>query len=121
MTGIAMNPDSEAPMITRACLCLTVIISGLALRGFGVGLGLPTLVVKYGGSMLWGTMLFFLVAIAAPSLSPRNRVGSEAGSSRFSLFTKREDLELGRNCKTRRLRCIPELAFAGRLTETSCS
>jgi hypothetical protein len=56
-------------MIARACLCLTVIISGLALRGFGLGVGLPALVVKYGGSMLWGTMVFFLVALAAPRRS----------------------------------------------------
>jgi hypothetical protein len=53
----------------RVCLCLSIIVSGLALRGFGLGLGLPALFVKYGGSMLWGTMVLFLVAIAAPHLS----------------------------------------------------
>jgi hypothetical protein len=53
----------------RVCLCLSIIISGLALRGFGLGLGLPGFVVKYVGSVLWGTMVFFLVAIAAPHLS----------------------------------------------------
>ena len=58
-------------MIVRACLCLSIIAGGLALRGFGRGLGLPSLVVKYGGSMLWGTMVFFLVAIAASNLSRR--------------------------------------------------
>ena len=52
--------------ITRACLCLLIIVSGLALRKFGLGLGLPSVLVKYGGSMLWGSMVFFLVAIAAP-------------------------------------------------------
>jgi hypothetical protein len=56
-------------MIVRALLCLSIIIAGLALRGFGLGLGLPALVVKYGGSMLWGTMVFFLVAISASTLS----------------------------------------------------
>ena len=59
-------------MIVRACLFVAVIISGLALRGFGLGLGLPALIVKYGGSLLWATMIFFLVAMAAPSLSRRN-------------------------------------------------
>lgn len=52
-------------VIGRAGLCLAVIVCGLTLRGWGFGLGLPAFVVKYGGSALWGTMVFFLVAIAA--------------------------------------------------------
>jgi Protein of unknown function (DUF2809) len=56
-----------ATLIVRACLCLSIIISGLALRGFGFGLGLSPFFVKYGGSMLWAAMVFFLVAIAASS------------------------------------------------------
>lgn len=59
-------------MIVRACLCLSIIACGLALRGFGRGLGMPGFVVKYGGSMLWGMMVFFLVAIAASTLSRRS-------------------------------------------------
>jgi beta-N-acetylhexosaminidase len=35
------------------------------------GLGLPGLIVKYGGSVLWAAMLFFLVAIAVPRLPRR--------------------------------------------------
>ena len=62
-----------AATITRACLCLSIIVCGLALRKFGPGLGLPSVLVKYGGSMLWGTMVFFLVAIAAPG-QPRWRM-----------------------------------------------
>jgi len=58
-----------AATITRACLCLLIIVCGLALRKFGLGLGLPFVLVKYGGSMLWGTMLLFLVAMAAPGQS----------------------------------------------------
>ena len=58
-----------AATITRACLCLLIIVCGLALRKFGLGLGLPFVLVKYGGSMLWGTMVLFLVAIAAPGQS----------------------------------------------------
>jgi hypothetical protein len=53
-------------MMARACLCLIIIISGLALRRFGLGLGIPAPVVKYGGSVLWGTMVLFLVAVATP-------------------------------------------------------
>src|SRR6202023_3483060 len=59
-----------AAMIMRAGLCLLIIVSGLALRRFGPGLGLPFLFVKYGGSVLWGTIVFFLFAIAAPARSP---------------------------------------------------
>lgn len=58
--------------VRRACLCLSIIVAGLALRRFGLGLGLPVSIVKYGGSVLWGTMVFFLVAMAASSLSRRN-------------------------------------------------
>jgi Protein of unknown function (DUF2809) len=42
------------------------------LRGCGLGLGLPPFIVKYGGSLLWGTMVFFVVAIAGSSLSRRS-------------------------------------------------
>jgi Protein of unknown function (DUF2809) len=59
-----------AALIVRAGLCLLVIVSGLALRKFGPALGLPFPFVKYGGSVLWGTMVFFLAAMAAPARSP---------------------------------------------------
>jgi hypothetical protein len=55
--------------MARICLCLGIIVSGLALRHFGLGLGIPASIVKYGGSVLWGAMVFFLVAIASPRLS----------------------------------------------------
>ncbi|MCA6106405.1 ribosomal maturation YjgA family protein [Bradyrhizobium cenepequi] len=58
-------------MIVRILLCLSIIIAGLALRRFGFGVDLPAFVVKYGGSMLWGTMVFFLVASAAAGWSRR--------------------------------------------------
>ncbi|WGS19580.1 MULTISPECIES: DUF2809 domain-containing protein [unclassified Bradyrhizobium] len=59
--------------IGRVGLCLAVIACGLALRGFGFQLGLPAFVVKYGGSLLWGTMVFFLVALTLPH-RPRRQV-----------------------------------------------
>lgn len=59
-------------MLVRICLCTTIVLIGLAVRRYGFDLGLPIAIVKYGGSMLWGAMVFFLVAIAAPRLLPRN-------------------------------------------------
>jgi hypothetical protein len=74
MKGASVNGHDStgiSPAVVRICLCASIIISGLALRRFGFGLGLPAAIVKYGGSVLWGTMVFFLVAIAAPRLSRR--------------------------------------------------
>lgn len=56
-------------LLVRGGLCLSIIMAGLALRGFGPGAGLPSFVVKYGGSLLWGAMVFFLVAMAGSRLS----------------------------------------------------
>ena len=63
------EPGGSAASAVRAGLCLGIIACGLALRRFGLGLGLPSSVVKYGGSVLWGTMVFFLVVILAPRWS----------------------------------------------------
>jgi hypothetical protein len=71
MNSALKKDDKEARrslMMVRASLCLPIIASGLALRGFGLGLGLPVFFVKYGGSLLWAAMVFFLVALAASSL-----------------------------------------------------
>jgi hypothetical protein len=67
-----------SPAVVRGCLCVTIIVSSVLLRRFGIGLGLPAIMVKYGGSMLWGTMVFFLVAIAAPRLTRRNVASTSA-------------------------------------------
>jgi hypothetical protein len=56
-------------LIIRAGLCLLIIVSGLALRGFGFSFGLSAFVVKYGGSVLWAAMVFFLVAMAVSHAS----------------------------------------------------
>lgn len=76
MTNSAIENNAaerhRASTFTRIGLCLTIIVLGLCLRGFG--LGLPGLIVKYGGSTLWAAMLFFLVAIAAPGLPRRHIV-----------------------------------------------
>lgn len=59
--------------LVRAGLALIVIVCGLALRGYyGFQLGLPAFVVKYGGSLLWATMVFFLIGAALPRLTRRD-------------------------------------------------
>ena len=50
-------------LIYLACV-LALIACGLVWRR--PGLGLPPLAAKYGGSMLWGAMVFFCVAVLAP-------------------------------------------------------
>ncbi|MBX4974899.1 DUF2809 domain-containing protein [Rhizobium lentis] len=47
----------------RLAALLLVIVLGLALRRFGYGADLPFVVVKYGGSVLWGAMVYLLVAM----------------------------------------------------------
>jgi hypothetical protein len=59
-------------VIVRIGAALVVIAAGLTLRRYGFGLGLPAPVVKYGGSVLWGTMVFFLVAMVAGGQLRRN-------------------------------------------------
>lgn len=67
------QPDRPvAPIRTsliRAALALAVIACGLSLRWYGFPLGLPAFVVKYGGSLLWATMVFLLVAALLPRLT----------------------------------------------------
>src|ERR1700753_1101293 len=68
------KPFAGPASIVRAGLCLLVVVSGLALRGFGFSLGLSAFVVKYGGSLLWAAMVFFLIAMVASHL-PRLAIG----------------------------------------------
>ncbi|MBH5388772.1 ribosomal maturation YjgA family protein [Bradyrhizobium diversitatis] len=67
------QPDQPvAPLLTsliRAALAAMVIVCGLCLRWYGFPLGLPAFVVKYGGSLLWATMVFLLVGVVLPRLS----------------------------------------------------
>ncbi|MGJ4929942.1 DUF2809 domain-containing protein [Bradyrhizobium sp. HKCCYLS2038] len=50
---------------------LVVIALGLGLRVYGRGLGLPVFVVKYGGSVLWATMVYVLLVALLPLMSWR--------------------------------------------------
>ncbi|WBL82522.1 DUF2809 domain-containing protein [Bradyrhizobium xenonodulans] len=67
------QPDQPvAPLRTlliRAALALVVMACGLSLRWYGFPLGLPAFVVKYGGSLLWATMVFLLVGVLLPRLT----------------------------------------------------
>lgn len=54
----------RSALVVGACL---VIVVGLALRRYGYAVGLPFVVVKYGGSLLWGSMAYLLVAVILPN------------------------------------------------------
>jgi hypothetical protein len=69
LTSRHVTRTDGATRIVRACLWLLIIAAGLTLRKFGPRLGLSFALVKYGGSVLWGTMVFFFVAIAASNRS----------------------------------------------------
>ncbi|MEY9107530.1 hypothetical protein ABH999_003726 [Bradyrhizobium yuanmingense] len=61
-----------APLRTsliRAAFALAVIACGLSLRWYGFPLGLPAFIVKYGGSLLWATMVFLLAGVVLPRLT----------------------------------------------------
>lgn len=56
-----MITDSKRGLrLYRFAAALAVIAGGLGLRRFGYELGLSFLVVKYGGSILWGAMVYLL-------------------------------------------------------------
>jgi beta-N-acetylhexosaminidase len=55
---------------------ILVILAGLTLRH--PGLGLPWPLAKYGGSVLWGAMIFFIIAVLAPQADLSRRVGAAA-------------------------------------------
>jgi hypothetical protein len=57
----------------RVGLCALIVAGGLVLRAYGHGLDLPVGIVKYGGSVLWGTMVYFLLAICRRG---RSRLGA---------------------------------------------
>lgn len=52
------------------------IACGLALRRFGYEAHLPFTVVKYGGSILWGSMVYFLLALMRVTAKPGKIAGA---------------------------------------------
>lgn len=69
----------SAPFWRRAGACVAVIACGLALRRWALDLGAPFFIWKYGGSLLWGTMVFFLAALLLPR-QPRGRIAGVAAA-----------------------------------------
>jgi hypothetical protein len=57
---------STSLRIRRLGIALAIIACGLGLRLGGYEIGLPYFLVKYGGSTLWGAMVFFLIAMLLP-------------------------------------------------------
>ncbi len=56
--------DTRLALLICAC---GVIAAGLLLRRYGYMAGLPFVVVKYGGSVLWGSMVYLLVEAIMPA------------------------------------------------------
>ena len=52
------------PLKSSLALFLVTVMAGLAVRM--APLGLPAVVVKYGGSMLWAVMIYWVVSAALP-------------------------------------------------------
>ncbi|MFN3719070.1 MAG: DUF2809 domain-containing protein [Rhizobium rhizophilum] len=57
---------STSLRIRRLGIALAIIACGVVLRLGGYDIGLPYLLIKYGGSTLWGAMVFFLLATLLP-------------------------------------------------------
>jgi len=56
------------PIALSIGLVVATIAAGLAIRF--APLGLPVIIVKYGGSMLWALMIYWIVSTVLPSLRP---------------------------------------------------
>jgi hypothetical protein len=59
-----MRSSSAPRRSAYVALLILTIIAGLVLRR--VHLGLPYVLVKYGGSMLWAAMIYWIVATLSP-------------------------------------------------------
>lgn len=60
-----MNTTAQRSRLRVLILLAAIIASGLLLRRFGPSLGLPFIVVKYGGSLLWGAMVYVVLTFIA--------------------------------------------------------
>ena len=54
------------PLVLSLVLMTVTVTTGLVIRF--VHFGLPPVVVKYGGSMLWALMIYWIVSTLLPSL-----------------------------------------------------
>ena len=60
-----------SPPIKRLAAVLLVIAALFWLRRYGLGQHIPAFYVKYGGSALWASMVYFLIALLMPSRAPK--------------------------------------------------
>jgi Protein of unknown function (DUF2809) len=63
----------ERRQVQRFAALILIMVFGLVLRRFGYSADLPFFIVKYGGSLFWGSMVYFLLACIAGSFRPRIR------------------------------------------------
>ena len=70
-------PSAPPNRAGRIAVVFAIVLAGLALRGLGPGAGLPFAITKYGGSVLWGAMIYGIGAALAPAAS-RRRVAASA-------------------------------------------
>ncbi len=56
---------SPRPLALSLALMLGTILAGLAIRF--IHMGLPFFVVKYGGSMLWALMIYWILSTLMPN------------------------------------------------------
>jgi hypothetical protein len=66
IANLNLEPMSPRSIRLSVVLMVATIAAGLLVRF--APLGLPYSVVKYGGSMLWALMIYWIVSALAPSL-----------------------------------------------------
>ncbi len=71
-----MTADPTRRRIVCAMLAVATIAIGLTWRLVPLGMSAP--VVKYGGSLLWAAMLYWVAGVLLPRTSS-NRIGTVAG------------------------------------------
>ena len=62
-----MSPTARRRL---TCLIIMLLLTPLGLLCRFVPLGLPQVIVKYGGSFLWAAMVYWLIALLFVRLSP---------------------------------------------------
>ena len=72
------------PPLLSAALILATIVAGITLRR--VPLGLPPVMVKYGGSVLWALMIYWIVSTVRPMWRLRAIAAAGAVTTVIELF-----------------------------------
>ncbi|THV25454.1 DUF2809 domain-containing protein [Peteryoungia ipomoeae] len=66
----SMKWENRSERLWKLGWALVAIVAGVTLRLTGYEAGLPYALVKYGGSALWGAMVYLLIAAALPGRLP---------------------------------------------------